>query len=163
MVWAIGLAIDGGKKRHFHYELDYVDDSYCSDRSDLDSIKKCKRANEVASLIKWYARLNGDDWSDLESWEEILEEYFAINPNDDIYYRIADYTLDWAWDIKTLAEDVGLGIYKTDYSKSVLWTIIAIISYIILTDILRWACYYIVSWNYELYLFSKLKSLVKKS
>ena len=43
--------------------------------------------------------------------------------------------------------------------KSILWAILIPLIYIILTDILRWAVYYIDSWKYQLAIRNKIKSL----
>lgn len=46
----------------------------------------------AASMIKSYAERNGDDWSDLNTPQEILTEYFTLNPDDETYNKIMDFT-----------------------------------------------------------------------
>jgi len=46
----------------------------------------------AASMIKSYAEKNGDDWSDLNTPQEILTEYFTLNPDDETYNKIMDFT-----------------------------------------------------------------------
>lgn len=46
----------------------------------------------AASMIKSYAEKNWDDWSDLNTPQEILTEYFRINPDDETYNKIINFT-----------------------------------------------------------------------
>lgn len=45
----------------------------------------------AASMIKSYAERNGDDWSDLNTPQEILTEYLTINDDDNTYNRLMDF------------------------------------------------------------------------
>lgn len=52
--------------------------------------------------------------------------------------------------------------YSREWWPTILRTILLPIIYIILTDILRGAVYYITTWKYELYIWGKLKPFIKK-
>lgn len=46
----------------------------------------------AASMIKSYAERNWDDWSDLNTPQDVLTEYFKLNPDDATFNKIMEFT-----------------------------------------------------------------------
>lgn len=53
---------------------------------------QASQSTAVASMIKSYAEQNWDDWSDLNTPNEILAEYYRLNPDDETYNKITEFT-----------------------------------------------------------------------
>ena len=56
-----------------------------------EKYNQASQSAAVASMIKSYAERNGDDWSDLNTPQEILTEYLTINDDDNTYNRLMDF------------------------------------------------------------------------
>ena len=56
-----------------------------------EKYNQASQSAAAASMIKSYAERNGDDWSDLNTPQEILTEYLTINDDDNTYNRLMDF------------------------------------------------------------------------
>lgn len=157
---------DATVEKEFHYKLWEMPsaDVYCKEKGD----QICIRSNEIASLIKGYAELNWYNRDNLNSPKDILTAFLDSNP-DSVDYLSEEF-INYSHsenhyryeNIENFAKRNNFWERRYNYNKGILYIIYIIIWYILVTDLLRWAAYYIDSWKYKLYILSKIKSIFTK-
>lgn len=157
------------------FELSWTYLKYYRKYNDLDcfhyctiSDNYCKRICHIAWLEDW---LENPDLSNkyvsknLEDTRKIISKFQSKVSEKETYVKLNDYKeYYYNWDndnIEKFAKDYWYWKWQYNYILGILYICLALLVYIILTDVLRWSVYYIDIWEFKLYIFSKIKSLFK--
>lgn len=142
----------------FHYELESAYITDCILAEDEKEMDVCNKWLELAKLIKWNAWQNGVDISNLNDGKTILDSYIKWFP--DKSEALYNYThTDRYSDIWDFAEKEGLWeyVYEHDYKRWMLYVILLLLVYVVLTDLFRWMAYYIYTWKFQSLIWNKIK------
>lgn len=122
-----------------------------------EKAKKCKccweRLEEKGKEKEKY-RDKKINWITSSVWRLIIVLYFFITIP--AFFVILYFIWDNYW------PSYFYGYIPREWWPTIIRTILLPIIYIILTDILRGAIYYITTWKYELYIWEKIKPFIKK-
>lgn len=147
-------------RTHYDYEIEKLDSSKC-EWKDYYEKEACLKAVELAWLLKRYY------WYEETNYIDIIEKTY---PNMDENEEINDYLYDRSYIMSDISDFSRWNwFYKKWYQiswkhifKFLSYSILVLVTYIILTDIFRWAVYYIDNWKYELWIWNKMKSKFQK-
>ena len=134
---------------------------YCLSEVSEKAIK-CKHCWEF--LSEWdkkkniSSKDNEEIWINSKFWRAMVFVYFLITIPVVIGIFIAVLDNFWPYTSYRFPEDN----HGRDWWNTILWAILIPVIYLVITDILRGGVYYIVRGRYELYIWKKVKPLIKE-
>lgn len=127
----------------------------------------CKKLCLIAWLENWLQQNNASNkyvGISIPETEKIYEDFLSKRSIKNMTIVGDKYKVFYYGDqeIEEFAKAYWYWNWHYDYIFGILYVCLALFIYIILTDVLRWAVYYIDIWEFKLYIFSKIKFLFKR-